>query len=349
MTSPQASPPTGNKPSVFTPPEAPVALEPLEPDVLPWRAPNCALHVGLFLVTVVTVLVAGGNHAVLFGDEPFTLANLWKGWPFAVPLLAILLAHEFGHYIAARIHNVPASLPYFLPMPISPVGTMGAIITMRRRIESRKALLDIGASGPLAGMVVALPVLVWGLLHSEVKPITEPAMLEGQCLLYSLIKQATVGSIPEGSDVFLHPTAFAGWVGLLVTMINLVPVGQLDGGHVAYALLGKKQDSVAKIVHFGLLGVFFVTFSYHFLRDILGGDVGNMPLSDAVYDIASNAFWMGAFWLLWFGLLFLLRFLSRGNHPPVEPGELGRVRIAIGVGTLLLFILLFMPTPMSNY
>ena len=300
--------------------------------------PKYAVHAILFLLTVVSLLVAGSPDG-LFVEGSYSLANLWKGWPFALPLMSILLAHEFGHFIAARIHHVPASLPYFIPMPISPFGTMGAIIVMRGRIDSRKALLDIGASGPIAGIVVAIPILVWGLLHSSVHPITEHSLLEGQCILYSLIKRLTVGAIPGGSDVYLHPTAFAGWVGLLITMINLVPVGQLDGGHVAYALFGRRQNTIARVVHFGLLIVFACTFGYHFVSGCV-----RVPPSEA----ASKAFEMSVFWLFWFGFLFVFRYLSRGNHPPVKSGELGRRRVAIAVATLLLFILLFMPTPLSQ-
>ncbi len=269
-----------------------------------------------------------------------TLGNLWKGWTFAVPLMTILVAHEFGHYIAARIHRVPASLPFFIPMPISPFGTMGAIIAMRGRIGSRKALLDIGASGPLAGMVFAIPILIWGLLNSEVKVVTGHGWLEGQCLLYSLLKWLTVGPIPEGSDVFLHPTAFAGWTGLLITMINLVPVGQLDGGHVAYALIGPRHNTAAKLVHYGLVAVFAVNFGYHFLTRL-----GTEPLIETI----GKAFEMSMFWLVWFGFLFLLRWLSGGNHPPTEPGDLDRGRKLVAVGCIVLFVLLFMPTPLSQY
>jgi membrane-associated protease RseP (regulator of RpoE activity) len=305
----------------------------------PQRRPSYWINLLLFLVTLLSVLVAG-NQEVLFGDEAFTFANVWKGWTFAVPLMAILLAHEFGHYIAARIHRVHASLPYFIPMPISPFGTMGAIIAMRGRIGSRRALLDIGASGPLAGMVVALPIVVWGLRISPVQEITGHGLLEGQCLLYSLLKWISVGPIPEGSDVFLHPTAFAGWVGLLITMINLVPVGQLDGGHVAYALLGPRQNKIAKVVHFSLLGVFAVNFLYHIIMRF-----GSEPLAETL----GVAFEMSMFWLVWFGFLFLLRRFSGGDHPPTEPGELGRGRKLIAIGTLFLFVLLFIPTPLSRY
>ena len=330
-------PATSRSPSVFEKPPEPVQAK--SPPGPPRSRPRVLTNLALFVATVLSVLLAG-NQGILVGEEPLTLASLWKGWTFMVPLMTILLAHEFGHYIAARIHRVPASLPYFIPMPISPIGTMGAIIAMRGRIGSRKALLDIGASGPIAGMVFAVPILIWGLLHSEVHVITGNGLMEGQCLLYSLLKWLTVGPIPEGSDVFLHPAAFAGWVGLLITMINLVPVGQLDGGHVAYALVGPKQDIIAKIVHYGLLLVFAVNFGYHVLArlgtETIGATIG-------------KAFELSMFWLVWFVFLFVLRWLSGGNHPPTGPSELDWGRKAIAIGCMLLFVLLFMPTPLSQY
>ena len=331
------TPTTDRRASVLDAPSRPARSQPPEgPEA---RRPRYVTNLALFVATVASVLLAG-NQEMLVGEEAWTLGNLLKGWTFALPLMTILLAHEFGHYIAARIHHVPASLPYFIPMPISPLGTMGAIISMKGRIKSRQALLDIGAAGPLSGMVFAIPILIWGLLHSEVQVVTGQGLLEGQCLLYSLLKWLTVGTIPEGSDVFLHPTAFAGWVGLLITMINLVPVGQLDGGHVAYALFGPKQNTLAKIVHFGLIGVFAINFGYHFVTR-----VG----SESVLETLGKSFEMSMFWLVWFVFLFILRWLSGGNHPPTEPGELDTGRKAIAIGCMLLFVLLFMPTPLSQY
>src|SRR5690606_5249999 len=138
----------------------------------------------------------------------------WSGWPFAVPFLLILIFHEFGHWIAAQLHRVPASLPYFLPVPVVWFGTMGAIITMPERIRSRSALLDIGAAGPLAGMMVAIPTMIIGLRMSEVAPLgNDPYIQEGQSLLYVAVKWLVLGPIPAGWDVHLHPTAFAAWGG----------------------------------------------------------------------------------------------------------------------------------------
>jgi membrane-associated protease RseP (regulator of RpoE activity) len=322
--------------SQFSPPADAVQASEPPPAARPARY---RVPVVLFLLTVASVFFAGSlqtEGATALGP----LRGLLSGWVFAVPLMAILLAHEFGHYIAARIHGVPASLPYFIPMPISPLGTWGAVIAMKGRIGSRKALLDIGASGPLAGMAVALPVLIWGLLHSEVRAVTGNGIQEGQCILYLILKRWIVGPIPAGHDVFLHPVAFAGWTGLFVTMLNLVPVGQLDGGHVSYALFGPAQNKIARAVHFFLPVLFLVSFitnatSYGTLAEMV----------EHVWQALGNSM----FWLVWFGLLFLLRWLGGRDHPPTEPGPLGPVRTLIAAITLLLFVSLFMLTPMAQY
>ena len=289
----------------------------------------------LFVASVLTTLWA---QRTIF-DQGLTFRALASGWKFAVPLFAILLAHEFGHYIAARLHGVRASLPYFLPMPYSPFGTWGAIIGMPDRIATPRALLDIGAAGPLAGLVVALPVLAIGLSWSEVKPLEPHALLEGQCLLYLAMKRVILGPIPAGYDVFLHPTAFAGWAGLFITMINLLPSGQLDGGHIAYALLGRRQDAVANVVYSVLPFLFLGNLALNFSRAKQGGG-GN----DAYELAVANSF----FWLLWFGILTLIRRLGGGDHPPTDEGHsLDRRRQGIAVLCLVLFVLLFMPSPFT--
>lgn len=252
--------------------------------------------------------------------------------------MGILLAHEFGHYFAARIRHVPASLPYFLPMPFSPFGTWGAIIAMPSRITSRRALLEIGAAGPLAGMAVAVPVLIAGLRMSEVKPLEPNALLEGQCLLYLLLKRVVIGAIPPGHDVFLHPVAFAGWAGLFVTMINLLPYGQLDGGHIAYALLGPRQNAVGRWMRWATIPFFLYNLGSQMLPLMKRGfsrDAFSMALSNSM------------FWLVWFGILTMMARLSGPDHPPTDPGEpLGPVRSAVAIFCLLLFVLLFMPSPL---
>lgn len=300
-----------------------------------------AKHVGLFALTVLSVLFAGALY-----DDPSAgsdglvsaLRALPRGWKFAVPLMSTLLVHELGHYIAARIHGVPASLPYFIPLPmLSPFGTMGAIISMPRRIRSPNALLDIGAAGPIAGLVVAIPVLCFGLATSTVQPLPERYYLEGQSLFYVGLKYVMLGPIPEGSDVTMNATAFAGWTGLLVTALNLVPVGQLDGGHIAYALFGRAQDRVARFVHFGLL----LAVGYNIFRFVVPAVANHGDVGQAIGN--------STFWLLWFVLLAGMKRMTGMNHPPTEPGELSGGRRVVAAVCLALFVLLFMPTPWAAY
>jgi membrane-associated protease RseP (regulator of RpoE activity) len=256
-----------------------------------------------------------------------------------VPLLGILVTHEFGHYFAAKIHGVRASLPYFIPMPFSPFGTFGAVIGMPDRIPSRRQLLDIGAAGPLAGLVVALPVVAWGLAHSEVKPLTPHGLIEGQSILYWLMKKAFVPqAIGPGEDVYLHPTAFAGWAGLFVTMLNLIPVGQTDGGHIAYALFGKKQDRYAPWIRNALLPLFV----YNAGMAMSAQRVAGYPEGWFGYVTANSSSW-----LVWWVLLGVLARVGGGNHPPIDDDHepLGPVRKTIAIVSLVLFGLLFMRVP----
>jgi membrane-associated protease RseP (regulator of RpoE activity) len=274
-------------------------------------------------------------------QQIFDLEFLAQGASFAIPLLAILVTHEFGHFFAARWHHVPASFPYFIPFPMPPFGTMGAVIAMRGAIRSRNALLDIGASGPLAGLVIAIPALMWGLAHSTVQPMVDSGYTqEGQSILYWLLKRVVLGPIPAGHDVFLHPTAFAGWGGLFLTMINLMPWGQLDGGHIAYALIGERHHRVARWFHLGLLGLCGINLVRFVLPVLLGRSTLPLPL----------AIGNSTFWLVWFVVLTVIGRLSGGSrHPPCEPGELTPARRTIGWLSIALFVLLFMPTPLANY
>lgn len=267
----------------------------------------------LFALTVMSTLVAGALQA---GVNPFEDPwNIRQGVPFSFTLILILACHEMGHWLASRRHRVDVSYPYFIPGPTL-VGTFGAFIAMKSPISDRNALIDIGAAGPLAGLAVTIPVLFVGLSLSQVVPAvqTEGAGIHlGECALFSVINWIVNGTIASDHDVILHPVAFAGWIGLLVTSLNLIPVGQLDGGHILYAILGSRQREVAWMV-VGLLLVL--------------GLVG----------------WEG--WLIWGGILLILGV----RHPPVidEWGSLDRRRLAVGYLAMFSFALTFMPIPFTS-
>ncbi|MDD3580527.1 MAG: site-2 protease family protein [Desulfobacca sp.] len=287
------------------------------PEALPPRLPR--IHVILFLATVLTTLVAG---AMQQGINP--LATPWliyKGIPFSFTLLLILFCHEMGHYLASRWHHLDVTLPYFIPAPPIPfiIGTLGAYIRIRSPIQDKRALMDVGASGPLVGLVVTIPILALGLKFSEVRLILpglgEPGgFMLGECLLFKLISWLVVGDLPKNYHIFLHPMAFAGWLGLFVTNLNLIPIGQLDGGHVSYALFGDRSRGIAKIF-------------YGFL--LICGLVG----------------WVG--WLVWAVLLYFMGFF----HPqPLHDWlPLDRPRQWIGAITIVVFIITFTPVPMQGF
>jgi membrane-associated protease RseP (regulator of RpoE activity) len=209
------------------------------------------LHVLLFLLTfVTTTLVVGLSHVEI--PELTSLAALrralampkmWtSGIAFSIPLLSILLAHEMGHYIACRRHRLDASLPYFLPIPLG-IGTLGAFIKIRTPLANKRELFDVGAAGPLAGIVVALPLLVLGIALSQpVSELPQSGMwVFGEPLLFKAVGRLLHPELRAGSDLLLHPTGFAAWFGLFATALNLLPFGQLDGGHVTYAMFGRRQ------------------------------------------------------------------------------------------------------------
>ncbi|MFW6018381.1 MAG: site-2 protease family protein [Halapricum sp.] len=286
-------------------------------DGIPWK------NIALALATVVTTLYAGTvwYHIDLAGDP----LNLLQAWPFSLAILTILGVHELGHYVTSRIHRVDASLPYFIPIP-PPFGTAGAIIRMRGRIPNRKALFDIGASGPLAGIVATVVVTVIGL---SLDPITvpqsvassdgariefaEPLLLRGLAVLTG---QPLSYADPTKQ---LHPLVFAGWLGMLVTFLNLLPVGQLDGGHVLRALVGPRQETVAATIPAALFGFAGVL--------LLFGDVS--------VEVG--------IWIVWG--LFTTALAFFGPATPMRDESLDRRRQAIGLLTFLVGILCFMPVP----
>jgi membrane-associated protease RseP (regulator of RpoE activity) len=293
------------------------------------------INVVLFLATLLSVLYIGAMNeldpALAQGAGPLELLTLpltqiHKGFPFAATLLSILLVHELSHYFVARRYGSPVSLPYFIPVPgpFSLLGTMGAVIVQRAPMRNRKALFDIGVAGPVGGLIVAIPLLILGLYLSDLQPPPniDVALQEGNSLLYLAIKYMVFGKIlpSNGEDVWLHPVAFAAWAGLLVTMINLIPVGQLDGGHVTYALLGRR----AQVIGLVLIGAMLAWGGWTLMS-------GNPA---------------GGFWLTW---AFLNMFLNPRHPPPLNDAtRIDGRRVALGLAILVLFVLLFMPLPLQE-
>lgn len=283
------------------------------------------INAALFVATVVTALV--------MNITPEAAAYRPPGWylsgvPFAATLLGILVAHELSHYFVARRYGSPVSLPYFIPMPLSFLGTMGAVIVQRAPMRDRKALFDIGIAGPLGGLVLALPLLVFGLALSPVGRASEfidPSLdvevfQEGNSLLYLAVKYLMFGRIlpSGGEDVWLHPIALAAWTGLLVTALNLLPISQLDGGHVAYALLGRR----AWVLAWGFVGALVALGGLLMLR-------GNPAATT---------------WFIWAGLAIFFR----PQHPPPlnDVGRLGGVRALLGVILFVILVITFVPVPL---
>lgn len=312
---------------------------------------NIRTNLGLFVLTLFSVFYIGKEVWVPPNPLDPWFVQWLSGWPFAVPLMAILVAHEAGHYVASRIHGVPASLPYFLPLPLpqlSPFGTMGAVILMPRRIRSAKALLDIGAAGPIAGMLVAIPTMVLGLSLSTVLPrATTGFIQEGQSLLYVLLKRVVLGDIPSSHDVVLHPTATAAWVGFFITFLNLVPFSQLDGGHVAFALFGDRHHAISRrmwVVPALALLYNACTIARPAILTILRH--GFSALTDAEIAPALSS---TSAWLVWLIIILMVQRLSGGTHPPVDEPSLDTKRRGVAIATLVLFVLLFMPSPFVQY
>jgi membrane-associated protease RseP (regulator of RpoE activity) len=302
----------------------------------------------LFLVTFISILFAG---VLTVYDGPLTL-NLGVIWShlkgeldlalaFAISLLAILSAHEFGHYFAARYHKTRVTLPYFIPFPLSPFGTMGAFIRLMEPPKNKKVLLDIGLAGPLAGLVVTIPVLILGIFLSSVSPLPEVLPenfgFEGNSILYLVLKYLVHGAwLPEpatyqglspilywiryfftgyplplgGMDITIHPVAWAGWAGLLVTSLNLLPAGQLDGGHLIYSLYGNRLNWIRPVI---VVLLFILGF-----------------------------LWAG--WWLWAFMILLLG--GRYAEPLDDITELDQGRKALARLGLIIFFLIFMPVPL---
>lgn len=321
----------------------PVVLQVMS-GVFKQTASDPRINLLLFVLTVLSTLFVGALYGAEMDVDPnagildifwlifSTPALLLQGMPFTATLLGILSAHEFGHYFAARYHKVAVTLPYFLPMPLG-FGTLGAFIRLKEPVPDRRKLFDIGVAGPLAGLVLAVPLLFYGLSTSEVRMpvVMEGAMLEGNSLLYYYAKLWVLGQpLPNpvtGVDVFMNDITFAAWIGLLVTALNLLPLGQLDGGHTVFALFGKR----ARIIN-------WITLGGMLLLGIAGlGEV------QARIDGLETVGWSG--WFVW---LVLINLLGGPFHPPAldDVTELDPRRRWIGYAVIAIFVLTFVPVPL---
>jgi membrane-associated protease RseP (regulator of RpoE activity) len=220
--------------------------------------PKYWLNLLLFLATILSTIFAGSFNS---GGNPFeNISDIWLGVPFSFSIMAILTCHEMGHYFTSRKAGMITTLPFFIPVPFHFLGTFGAVIKMKSIVPSRSSLLRVGMAGPIAGFLVALPITIIGISLSEVRMATEGAtyLKLGDSLLFYLLGKIIHPNIPQGAEIFLHPIAFAGWLGLLVTSMNLIPIGQLDGGHVAYSvfLQRRKLFYIPLVIGLFALGIF---------------------------------------------------------------------------------------------
>lgn len=289
---------------------------------------NYRLHLLLFVLTLFTTTY---REAVLY---PLDVALSWWqtgvwhnplaafAWPylidglwFSLPLLTILSAHEFGHYVLCRIHDVDATLPYYLPAPISLTGTFGAVIRIREPFPSKAALFDIGVAGPIAGFVALLPFLVWGIHLSQLAPVQPDAIWLGEPLLWKALARLQFGVLPPGLDVYMHPVGMAAWIGMLMTALNLLPFGQLDGGHIMYAALGRWA---------------------HWCSGLTLGVVVLLAVRTPSWYVTA-------------GLMVVMALMFGFRHPRIydEHVPLDPRRRWLALTALLIFVLCFMPVPIS--
>ena len=267
------------------------------------------LNILLFFATILSTMLAGSLNS---GGNPFTsVSDLLLGVPFSLSIMAILTCHELGHYFMSRREGMVTTLPYFIPVPFHFLGTFGAVIRMKSIVPSRSSLLRVGMSGPVAGFIVAVPICLLGISLSTVAPsVGAEGMLKlGDSLLFWLLARIVQPNIPAGSDLFLHPVAFAGWLGLFVTSMNLIPIGQLDGGHVSFAMFGRKR----RYLYIPIFGALLA---------------------------------LGLLWLGWYFWVILAFFIARRD--PVIQDSLTPLSLrerVYGIIPLIILILTFVPQP----
>ncbi len=308
---------------------------------------NFLLHTGLFILTFATTTIAGAQWTT-GRPGPYELSFLLKGLPYSLSMMFIISFHEFGHYFAARYHKIKATLPFYIPFPPIPIflnfGTLGAVIKTKSPVYTKKAMFDIGIAGPLSGFIACLIVLVYGFTHlpdlsylSAIHPFYFPAdsgeglsqLAFGNTLLFSLFKSIFVhgtGSFPPMTEVYRFPYLCVGWFGLFVTAMNMIPVGQLDGGHIAYTMFGEKNHFKIAVVSFSILLI-----------------LGILGLLESFLNFTTYFGWVG--WLFWALLLF---FVIKIKHPHVpDYEELDLTRKVLGYISFLILIISFSPAPFT--
>lgn len=304
------------------------------------------IHIGLFLVTFITTTLAGVEWTT--GQlPPYEFSLLLRGLPYSVSILIIITFHEFGHYFAARFHKIRATLPFYIPFPPIPFfinfGTMGAVIRTKSPIYSKKIMFDIGIAGPLSGFVVCLGILIYGFTHVpsidyliNIHPDyfspdygkTGMQLLFGDSILFSFLRYVFVNPssfFPPMSEIYHYPYLCAGWFGLLVTSMNMIPVGQLDGGHIAYTMLGDEKHIKISSISTLILAV-----------------LGFMGVLDALLELNLGFGWSG--WLFWAVILY---FIVKLKHPPVpDVLPLDNKRMFLGYLSFFIFVISFSPAPL---
>lgn len=303
------------------------------------------LHLGLFIITFITTTIAGVEW-ISASMGPYQLSELLTGLPYAISILLIISFHEFGHYFAGVYHKVKATLPFYIPFPPIPYfinfGTMGAVIRTRTRVNDRKSMFDIGIAGPIAGFVICLIILIYGFINVpgvdyllKIHPdYFSPdygkegiALTFGDSILFSFLKYIFISPnqfFPPMSEIYHYPYLCAGWFGLFITSMNMIPVGQLDGGHISFAMFGDKNHFRISVIAFTLMFVF-----------------GLFGFVDAILELNFNIGWSG--WLFW---ALILYFVIKLKHPPVpDTAELDKGRILLGWISFFIFIISFSPVP----
>ncbi len=278
------------------------------------------VHLLLFLATLLTTTFFGSYHYAGFSadfNSNLPEVSFLQGAWFSLTLLGILGTHEFGHYFACRYYGIDATLPYFLPAPLPLTGTVGALIRIRQPIQSKSVLFDVGAAGPIAGFAVAVPALFLGLQLSRVVALPDDfvGMSLGEPLLFQWASWMTWGDAPSGYTLNLHPVGLAAWLGLLLTALNLFPIGQLDGGHIAYAVLGRRSASVSVVATAIVVALVFLSAS----------------------------------WIIWAALMIAMLVFLGPRHPPTadEHVPLDPTRRLVAALTAAIFVVCFTPAPFS--